>query len=75
MYFGQYGMSAMITALSQVLTPMFCKGKSSKAKYLEEPVRLFEKTEDEKQSEYDAMTAAFEAWGDAMIQKYKKPDS
>lgn len=72
MWMGNYALSANITALSQVLTPMFCKGKQSQAKYIEEPIELFEKTEEEKQADYDATTQAFLAWGNAVINNYKK---
>ena len=68
---GQYGMSALITALSGVLTPMFC-GKQSNIKYLEEPVRIFEMTEQEKK-EYEAQqTEAFVAWCESMKKDWEE---
>ena len=74
-WMGGYVQNAVTVALSQVLTPMFCKGKHSNASFMDEPIRIFPKTEEEKQAEYEQMTQAFIAWGDAMIKKYKKPDS
>ena len=74
-WIGNYILDANIVALSQVLTPMFCDKKKSNLTYMEEPIRLFPKTEEEKQAEYDQMTEAFIAWGNSLIQKYKKPDS
>lgn len=69
---GNYGLSAMVTALSQVLTPMFSKGKRSHQKYMDEPFRLFEKTEDEKQAEKEAATRAFIKWTQAQNEKIAK---
>lgn len=74
-YVGSYVMSAMSTALADILIPMFSKNKHSKAKYIEEPIRLFEKTEDEKKEEYELMTQRFIAWGNSLIKNYKKPDT
>lgn len=74
-WIGNYGLSAVATALSLVLTPMFCKGKQSRAKYIEEPIRLFPKTEEEKQAEYEAMTQALLSWEKNIVKKYsKKPN-
>lgn len=70
-YVGNYVLSALTVGIAQVLTPMFCKGQKSQAKYIEEPVRIFPKTEEEKQAEYEEMTQAFIAWGNAVINKYK----
>lgn len=75
LWFGNYGISAVSTALSLVLTPMFCEGKKSQAKYIEEPVRIFEMTEQEKLEYQKMMDDRFVAWGNALIKRYKKPDS
>ena len=72
MWVGQYVQSAVTTSLSQVLTPMFCKGKKSNAEYVREPISLFEKTEEEKQAEYEATTQAFLAWSQSIQRRFKK---
>lgn len=74
-YIGSYVMSAMTTSLAQILVPMFSKNKKSQLSYIEEPIQLFEKTEDEKKAEYDLMTQRFIAWGNSLIKNYKKPDN
>ena len=71
MYFGNYGLSAMMTAVSWVMQPMLCKGKKSKAKYIEEPVRLFPMTEEEKEAERERATQAFIAWGNAVAKQFE----
>lgn len=72
---GHYVMSAVQTALSQVLTPMFSKGKRSSAEYIKEPVRLFPMTEEEKKAEAEKMTQAFIAWENSVVKRFsKKPD-
>lgn len=75
LWVGNYVLSSSMVALSQVMQPMLCNGKRSNAEYIDEPIRLFPKTEEEKQSEYDKMTEAFIAWGNSLVKKYKKPDS
>lgn len=73
---GNYVLSAIQTGISQVMQPMLCNGKRSNAKYIEEPIRMFPKTEEERQAEYEQMTQAFIAWGDSLIDRYKqKPDT
>ena len=73
---GNYVLSAIQTGISQVMQPMLCSGKRSNAKYIEEPIRMFPKTEEERQAEYEQMTQAFIAWGDSLIDRYKqKPDT
>lgn len=67
---GQYGMSALITALSGVLTPMFC-GKHSNVKYLEEPVRIFEMTEKEQEEYKEKQTEAFIEWCESMKKNWE----
>lgn len=75
LWVGNYVLNALEVALSQVLSPMLC-GKQSSHTYMEEPIKLFEKTEEEKKAEYDMMTAAFIAWEKEVIRRYsKKPDS
>lgn len=48
MAWGTYGMSAFTTAIAQVMQPMLCKGKKSHAKYIKEPVDIFEETKPKK---------------------------
>ena len=72
---GSYVLSATMTAISQVMQPMLCEGKKSHAKYMEEPIRLFPKTKEEREEEYEQMTQAFINWGNALIERYKKPDT
>lgn len=74
MWWGSYGVSAMTYSLSELLIPMF-NGKKNSAKYIDEPIRIFPKTEEEKQLEYEIMTQAFMDWGDTIIKTYKKPDT
>lgn len=71
-YYGTYAMSALVTSLSQVLTPMFCNGKRSQTKYIEKPIRLFEMTEEEKAIEQEKARQAFIAWAGLAETKYKK---
>ena len=74
LWWGNYGLSALTVSLSQILTPMFTKHKST-LEYIDEPVRIFPKTEAEKQAEYEEATQAFINWGNSMIENYKKPDT
>ena len=48
MMYGNYAMSAMATAIAQVMQPMLCKGKKSHAKYIKEPVELFQEKKPKK---------------------------
>lgn len=48
MMFGSYAMSAMATAIAQVMQPMLCKGKKSHAKYITKPVDIFEEVKPKK---------------------------
>ncbi len=62
MWVGSYVLSAFTTGLSQVMQPILCKGKRSKEKYVEEPIQLFPKTEEEIAEEKENATQAFIAW-------------
>lgn len=64
-FWGNYGISALQTVISGILTPMFC-GKPSKAKYMDEPVRLFARTEQELEEYKEQQTQAFINWCNAM---------
>ena len=70
-YVGNYILNAIEVGLSQILTPMFGK-KQSNARYVEEPFRIFPKTEEEKEAEYEAMTQAFINWGNSLGNRFKK---
>ena len=66
-YIGQYGLSALYTAIDGVLN-----GKKAKAKYIDKPVRIFEQTEEEKQLEVLKAREAFKAWANSTKSKYKE---
>lgn len=70
-YVGNYILCAIEVGLDQVLTPMFGK-RRSKARYIEEPIRIFPKTAEEQKAEYESMTKAFIAWGDSLGNRFKK---
>lgn len=77
MWWGNYGMSALVTALSGVLTPMFC-GKQSQTKYVDKPMRIFEMTEEEKEAYKEEQTALFVEWCESMQKNWEAnntPDS
>lgn len=68
-WWGNYGLSAMAVSLSHILSPMFTKHKST-LEYIDEPVRIFPKTEAEIQAEKDEMTERFIAWGNSLIEQF-----
>ena len=74
MYVGSYVLDAVMVGLSQILTPMFCKGKHSHAEYIEEPIRIFPKTKEEIAAEKEEMTKRFIEWGNMLTKQYEKPD-
>lgn len=67
MMVGTYGLSALSTALSQVLTPIFCNKKSS-ATYMAEPIELFEAHGEALEKKKEQNTNAFINWANS----YKK---
>lgn len=74
---GNYGLSALFTALTGVLTPMFC-GKRSTTKFIEKPIRLFEMTEKELEEYKAEQTAMFVEWCNSIEKNWEqsnKPDS
>lgn len=77
MWWGNYGMSALVTALSGVLAPMFC-GKQSQTKYVDKPMRIFEMTEEEEEAYKEEQTALFVEWCESMQKNWEAnntPDS
>ena len=70
---GNYYLSAMQTALSQVIQPMLC-GRRSQAKYISEPIQLFPLTEEEKKREQKKAIAQFMAWANMAKEKYGKEE-
>ena len=70
MWWGNYGMSALVTALSGVLTPMFC-GKQSQTKYVDKPMRIFEMTEEEEEAYKEEQTALFVEWCESMQKNWE----
>lgn len=66
-WIGDYGLSALFTAIDGVLN-----GKKAKAKYPEKPFRLFEMTEEEKELERKKALEQFIAWAGHAEKKYKK---
>ena len=56
---GNYGISALCYAIDHVLN-----GRKAKSKYMKEPLRLFEMTEEEKKQKEKNALAAFVAWAD-----------
>lgn len=70
-FWGNYGMSALQTVISGILSPMFCN-KPSRAKYLEEPIRLFERTPEELEEYKAEQTQAFIDWCNSMKTDWEK---
>lgn len=66
-WIGNYGLSALFTAIDGVLN-----GKKAKAKYPDKPFRLFELTEEEKEIERKKALAQFMAWAGHAEKKYRK---
>lgn len=66
-WIGDYGLSALFTAIDGVLN-----GKKAKAKYSEKPFRLFELTEEEKEAERQKALEQFLAWAGHAEKKYRK---
>lgn len=74
MIWGNYAMSAFSTVLSNILSPMFCK-KPGNAHYLDEPVRIFEMTEQELEEYKAEQTRRFIEYCNNMKSMVKEPDS
>lgn len=70
-FVGNYVLSAMVTAVSGVMQPMLTKSHS-KSKYIEEPVRLFPMTEEEREYEKEKATKQFIEWANALEEQVKK---
>lgn len=66
-WIGDYGLSALVTAIDGVFN-----GRKAKAKYSEKPFRLFEMTEEEKEEARRKALAQFMAWTGHAEKKYKK---
>lgn len=64
--YGRYTLSAMITAVDHCLN-----GRKAKSEYLDEPIRLFPKTEEEKAIDAEIELQKFIAWGNSMISNSK----
>lgn len=60
-FWGNYGMSALQTVISGILSPMFCN-KPSNVKYLSEPIRIFQMTPEELEAYKAEQTQAFVEW-------------
>lgn len=71
MFTGNYGLSALYTAIDGVLN-----GKKAKAKYVPEPVEIFPLTEEEKREKEEEKKrkaiAEFMNWAKAQQKKSKK---
>ena len=63
---GTYVLSALTTAIDGVLN-----GKKAKAKYTQNPIQLFELTEEEKKKEQQKAQEAFIKWAFATQKKFK----
>lgn len=66
LFVGQYGLSALYTAIDGCLN-----GPKAKAKYMEKPIRIFELTEEDKIREKEQAQKAFMAWASSTKSKYK----
>ena len=60
-WWGNYGLSALFTAIDGCLN-----GRKAKSKYLEEPIRIFPMTEEEKAEKERQETERFIAWANAI---------
>lgn len=67
MYVGNYVMSALSTVLDGAFN-----GTRARTKYIQEPVRLFELTEEEKKQEQQKAINQFLAWAKSAEQKYSE---
>jgi len=67
LFWGNYGLSALFTAIDNVLN-----GKKAKAKYIDEPIKLFEMTDKEKELEKENAIARFMGWAKATKNNIKK---
>ena len=76
-YTGAYMLSAMSTAIENVMAPML-GGKRGKAKYIEKPIDIFELTEEEKalrkELEKEKSINQFKAWVDSLNEKYGRKE-
>lgn len=66
MFVGSYIQNAVTTSIDKVLN-----GKKAKSKYLEKPIQLFEKTEEEKKIEQENARQAFLMWAGQAKSEYK----
>jgi hypothetical protein len=64
---GSYGISALTVAVDRCLN-----GRKAKAKYLEEPIQMFELTEEEKEKAAQKARNNFLAWAQNMQKKFDK---
>lgn len=66
-FVGNYGLSALFTAIDGVLN-----GRKAKSKYIDKPIQLFELTEEEKEIEKQKAIAAFMGWANSAKNKFGK---
>jgi hypothetical protein len=64
---GNYGVSALMLAIDHCLN-----GRKAKAKYLEQPIQIFELTEEEKEKATQKARQNFLAWAENMQRKFDK---
>jgi hypothetical protein len=64
---GNYGVSALMFAIDHCLN-----GRKAKAKYLEQPIQIFELTEEEKEKATQKARQNFLAWAENMQRKFDK---
>ena len=64
---GHYGVSALMFAIDHCLN-----GRKAKAKYLEQPIQIFELTEEEKEKATQKARQNFLAWAENMQRKFDK---
>lgn len=66
-WIGNYGISALVFAIDHCLN-----GRKAKTKYIEKPIELFEKTEEEKETEQLRARQAFINWATSRKKKLRK---
>lgn len=64
---GNYGISALTAAIDHCLN-----GRKAKTKYIEQPIEMFEKTEEEKEQDAIKARQKFIAWAGMAQKKYAK---
>lgn len=67
-WFGNYGISALVYAIDHVLNG----SSKAKSKYIEKPLQLFEKTEQEKKADQEKALAAFVGWADFTKEEFDR---